>query len=91
MTIRQEYENSRRSRMKLRPRRCRHEEETEIGGSYGREIDDKIKEEENGKEIKKQRTFLSCYLHTTTILKNLHVKSSLGSERVTAHYIEQAK
>jgi hypothetical protein len=64
MTIRQEYKNSRRSRMKLRPRRCRYEEETEIEGSYGREIDDKIKEEKTAKETKNNESSF----HVTSIL-----------------------
>jgi hypothetical protein len=46
MTIRQENENARRSRMKSRPRRCIPEDEIGIQESYGREIDDNIKEEE---------------------------------------------
>jgi len=63
MTIRQEYENSRRSRMKLRSRRCRHEEEIGIGRSHGREIDYKIKEETE-KEIKSKESSF----HVTSIL-----------------------
>ena len=41
--IRQENENARRSRTKSRPRRCRHEDEIGIRGSYVREIDDNIR------------------------------------------------
>lgn len=57
MTIRQENENAWRSRKKSRPWRCRYEDETGIRGSYGREIDDNIKEEETEKEIRNKESF----------------------------------
>jgi len=75
--------------MKSRPRRCRHEDEIGLQGSYGREIDDNIKEEESEKEIRNKES--SFYVTSILLLFYLHVKNCLGSEKVTAHYIEQAK
>lgn len=74
MTIRQENDNTGRSRMKSRPRRCRREDEIGIRGSYDREIGDNIKEE----KYKEQRKFLSCYFHTSTPLKTFMSKAILG-------------
>lgn len=64
ITIRQENENERRSRMKSRPRRCRHEDEIGLQGSYGREIDENIKKEETEKEIRNKESSF----HVTSIL-----------------------